>query len=312
MPLFLLAAVPPLVTAGSTTAIAGGVVAATIVAYPIHLFNEFVSWLERPSPPSSLSTDANKSLHRQDEMLMQRQDEAETIYQQAQVYADNAAEEFDTLLVQERKATEHLASSSRDVIDATAALKEALLTNTALQEQIAIDAQRYEILFANFQTVTAQLAMVTSAREEDKAIKDALQSKLELLTAGAVKTEEELQRINVQLQDLVALTQYQARTIQTLQYQKAELMKSNEQLSNSVMELTQPNPKHAAALKKLNDQLELFQTLTASQTKTIKTLQEQKAGLMQDNDALNNELILLSKLQTNNESAATNRTQFFR
>jgi len=310
MPLFLLAAAP-LVTAGSGTAIAGGAAALAIVAYPIHQFNRLIDWLERPASPS-LSTDTSESLARQDQMLIQRQDEAETLHQQAQVYANNAAEQFDTLLVQEREVAAQLSSSSRDVVDATAALNEVLLTNTALQEQIAVDTQRYEILLANFQAVTEQLAVITSAREEDKAVKAALQSKLESLTAGATKTEEELQRINTQLQDLVTLTQHQARTIQTLQYQKTALMKSNENLSNNVMKLTQPNPKHAATLKKLDAQLESLQRLTANQAKAIKTLQEQKAGLMQDNDALNDELILLSKLQTSGESAAANRTQFFR
>lgn len=310
MPLFLLAAAP-LVTAGSGTAIAGGAAALAIVAYPIHQFNRLIDWLERPASPS-LSTDTSESLARQEQILIQRQEEAETIHRQAKVYANNAAEQFDTLLAQEREVTAQLSSSSRDVVDATAAFNEVLLTNTALQEQIAVDTQRYEILLANIQAVTEQLSVITSAREEDKASKAALQSKLESLTAGAVKTEEELQKINTQLQDLITLTQHQAKTIQTLQHQKTELMKSNDELYNGVMKLTQPNPKHAAALKKLNDQLESFKKITASQTKTIKTLQEQKTGLMQDNDALNDELILLSKQQTGGESAAANRTQFFR
>ena len=308
MPIPLLAAAAaPLVTAGSGTAIAGGAAALAIVAYPIHQFNKLIDWLERPNP-----TDANESPHRQDVMLGQRREEAETVYQKAKVSADKAVEQFNTLLVQERKTAEQLSSSSRHVVDATAALNQALLTNKALQEQIAVDAERYEILHRNFQAAIAQLAVVTSAREEDKAIKAALQSKLESLTARAAKTEEELQKINAQLRDLVTLTQHQARTIQTLQYQKSELMKSNEELYNGMVKLTQPNANHTAALKKLNDRVESFQKLTASQTQTIEKLQKQKAELMQDNDALNSELISLSKLQPASESAATNRTQFFR
>ncbi len=302
MPLFLLAAAP-IVAAGSSTAIAGGAAAFAIAAYPIHQFNKLIDWLERP---------ATEPHQRQDDVLTQRQNEAETIYQQAQVYADNASKQLDTLNVQEKKTAEHLSASSRNVVDATTALKEVLVTKTALQEHISPDTERYEKLLTHFKTVTEQLAAVTSDREKDRTIKAALQLKLESLAAGAVKTEKELQKINTQLRDLVALTQHQAKTIQTLHDQKKELMKNNETLFNSVTKLTQPNPHHTAALKKLNDHLESLEKLTASQTKTIKTLQDQKAELMQDNDALNDELILLSKPQASNERTATNHTQFFR
>lgn len=311
MPLFLLAAAP-LVAAGSTTAIAGGALAAAIVAYPIHRFNQFIDSFESSDPSPSLSTESRESLHRQDEMLTNRQSEAEIMLQQAEFKARNAATQYVDLLIEERDTGEHLSSASSDIVDAAAKLEEVLLMNAALQEQIKSDTERYEKLLANFQAVTAQLAEAISAREEDNRIKAALQSKLDLLTDSAARTEAELQQINVQLQDLVTLTQHQAKTIQILQCQKSELIKNHDDLYDGVMQLTQSNLKYTAELKKLNDQLESLQKLTTTQAKTIKTLQKQKAGLIEDNNALNEELILLAKLQASTESPAANRTQFFR
>ncbi len=201
-------------------------------------------WIFQINMPTEEIPGHQDSLRRQNEIILARQTEANSIAEQIQKSAADSAEKGRVLESEKIDAATLVLEASTKVVTATEALRDVNNVNTEAMETLhgalSLDVERHEAITLSAQSIPTKLEMLVKELDEKKLIIESLNSKVALLQTQVVEQETALQQVTNQVTGLLTLTSSQDEAINTLEGQKAELLESIREMAEELMSSSGP------------------------------------------------------------------------